>query len=146
MSVIKAKRQEGQLVVLTKARALCAYTITICKNETHFPKRDRWLLTQPIVTEAISTMTCVRRANAIRVETQSDYEQRRDRQIEAYGHVEALLTLIDIAFEALHLDASRVEHWTGLALETETLIQKWRRSDKARYSSLSGDPAPENGA
>lgn len=71
MSVIKAKRKEGQLLVLSKARTLCAYTITICKNERHFPKRDRWILTQPIVTEALNIMTCLRRANAMRGNTRN---------------------------------------------------------------------------
>ena len=67
MSVIKAKRQDGQLVVLTKAREMCAYTVTVCKNEKNFPKRDRWIITQPIVTEALSVMSCIRRANSVRV-------------------------------------------------------------------------------
>lgn len=54
MSVIKAKRQEGKLSVLVKAREMCVYTITICKNEKNFPKRNRWILTQPIVSEALA--------------------------------------------------------------------------------------------
>ena len=77
LSVIKAKRQEGKLNTLTKAREMCAYTIQICKNEKNFPKRDRWLLTQPIVNEALGIMTCIRRANAVRVEIREDYLYRR---------------------------------------------------------------------
>ena len=63
LSVIKSKRQEGKLQVLTKARELCAYTVMVCKNEKNFPKRDRWILTQPIVGEALAIMSCIRRAN-----------------------------------------------------------------------------------
>ena len=137
MSVIKAKRKEGQLLVLSKARTLCAYTITICKNERHFPKRDRWILTQPIVTEALNIMTCLRRANATRVETQMDYDYRRSQQVQAFGHAEALLTLMDIAYEALSIETDRIEYWTGLVLEVEGLLQKWRRSDSSRYAAFS---------
>ena len=137
MSVIKAKRQEGQLVVLTKAREMCAYTVTICKNEKNFPKRDRWIITQPIVTEALSIMSCIRRANSVRVETQDDYTYRRSQQIQAIAHAEAMLTLMDVAYEALSIESDRIQHWTGLVLEVETLVQKWRRSDKARYRSFS---------
>lgn len=54
LSVIKSKRQEGKLQVLTKARELCAYTVMVCKNEKNFPKRDRWIITQPIVSEALN--------------------------------------------------------------------------------------------
>ena len=134
MSVIKAKRQEGQLVVLTKAREMCAYAVTICKNEKNFPKRDRWILTQPIVTEALSVMSCIRRANAVRVETQEDYTYRRSQQVKAYGHAEALLTLMDVAYEVLNVESDRIQHWTGLVLEVEGLVQKWRGSDRARYA------------
>ena len=136
MSVIKANRQEGKLTVLTKAREMCTYTVTICKNEKNFPKRNRWILTQPIVNEALEVMSCVRRANAVRVETQMDYDYRRSQQVKAFGHSEALLTLIEVAYEVLGVDSSRVEHWTGLILETETLIQKWQRSDKERYKNF----------
>ena len=144
MSVIKAKRQEGQLVVLTKAREMCAYTVTICKNEKNFPKCDRWILTQPIVNEALAIMTCVRRANAVRVETQEDYNYRRGQQVEASCHAEAMLTLMDIAYETLSVESARIEHWTGLVLDVENLVQKWRRSDKARYSAFSRDERAEN--
>ena len=77
MSVIKAKRQEGKLSVLVKAREMCVYTITVCKNEKNFPKRNRWILTQPIVSEALEIMSCIRRANAVNVETKEDYIYRR---------------------------------------------------------------------
>lgn len=103
--MIKAKRQEGQLVVLTKAREMCAYTVTICKNEKNFPKRDRWILTQPIVTEALSVMSCVRRANSVRVETVEDYTYRRSQQVKAFGHAEALLTLMDVQ-RAMHRNSA----------------------------------------
>ena len=137
MSVLKAKRDGGKLTVLTKAREMCGYTITICKNEAHFPKRDRWILTQPIVTESLEIMSCIRRANSIRVETQMDYDYRRSQQVQAYGHAEAMLTLMSIAYEVLNVDHDRVEFWTGLVLDVETLIQKWRNSDKIRYLPFS---------
>ena len=137
MSVIKAKRQEGQLVVLTKAREMCAYTVTVCKNEKNFPKRDRWIITQPIVTEALSVMSCIRRANSVRVETQDDYTYRRSQQVQAIAHAEAMLTLMDVAYEALSIESDRIQHWTGLVLEVETLVQKWRRSDRTRCAAFS---------
>lgn len=136
MSVIKSKRQEGRLVVLTKAREMCSYTLTICKNEKHFPKRGRWILTQPIVTEALEIMSCIRRANSVRVESRTDYTYRRNQQVQALAHAEALLTLMDIAYEVLNIDSDRIQHWTGLVLEVETLLQKWRRSDSERYATF----------
>lgn len=133
MSVIKTKRQEGKLSVLVKAREMCVYTVTICKNEKNFPKRNRWILTQPIVSEALEIMSCIRRANAVNVETKEDYIYRRQQQIEAYSRCEAMLTLIEIAYKVLSIDSERIEYWTGLVVETESLLQRWKRSDKERY-------------
>lgn len=144
MSVIKAKRQPGKFEVLVKVREMCAYTLQICKNEKNFPKRDRWILTQPIVNEALTVLACIRRANAIRVTRKEDYTYRRSQQIEAFAHAEALLALIDIAYIALSIESSRVEHWTGLVLEVEDKLGGWRKSDRERYKHLlSEEAAPE---
>lgn len=144
MSVIKSKRQESKLAVLTKAYELASYTITICKNEKAFPKRDRWILTQPIVRECLDAVTCIRRANAVRVATQQDYDYRRGQQAEARCHLDAMLTLVDIAYTALGLPGERVEYWTGLAIEAENYVQRWRRSDKLRFAAFSATETDED--
>ena len=56
MSVIKAKRSEGRLEILTQANNLAAYTVQICKNEKYFPKRDRWIMTQHIAVSSARTL------------------------------------------------------------------------------------------
>lgn len=136
MSVIKAKRQVGKFEVLTKAREMCAYTITMCKTEKHFPKRNRWLLTQPIVNEAIAVFTCIRKANAVKVVEKEDYVYRRGQQVEAFAHAEALLGLIDIAYTELGIESRCIEHWTGLIIEVEEKLKGWRKSDRDRYKSI----------
>ena len=136
MSVIKAKRSEGKLQVLTQANNLCVYTVQICKNEKYFPKRDRWIMTQHIVHEALDVLCCVKRANAVNVATWEDYIYRRAQQVEAYSHAEALLTLLDVAYCTLCIENDRIEFWTGQIIETENLIKKWRESDRKRYKAI----------
>lgn len=136
MSVLKAKRTESKLMVIVKARELCTYTIKICKNEKHFPKRDRWILTQPIVSEALTIFRNTRKANAVNVETADDYLYRRRQQVEAYSCCESLLSLIELAYTTLGLESERVEYWTGLVLEVETLLAKWKSRDKERYQAF----------
>lgn len=130
VSVPKAKRGEGKLEVLTKALDLADYTITVCKNEKSFPKRDRWIITNRIVEAVISIVECVRKANTIRMEREEDFLRRRQYQQEAMEHAEWALTVIDIAYRNLGLESSRVEHWTGLILEVERLLSAWRKSDR----------------
>lgn len=104
MPVIKAKRSEGKLVILTQANNLCVYTVQICKNEKYFPKRDRWIMTQHIVHEALDMLACVKRANAVTVATWENYKYRRAQLVEAYSHAEALPTLLDVAYCTLCID------------------------------------------
>ena len=55
MSVAKGDRKETStnLETAKMLKGLCVYTIQICKNEKNFPKRDRWILTAPIVKCAV---------------------------------------------------------------------------------------------
>ena len=136
MSVIKAKRSEGKLQVLIQANNLCVYTVQICKNEKYFPKRDRWIMTQHIVHEALDVLCCIKRANAVNVATWEDYKYRRAQQVEAYSHAEALLTLPDVAYITLCIESQRIEFWTGQIISVENLLKKWRESDRKRYKSI----------
>ena len=97
MSVVKSKRGEGQLVVITKAEELAEYSVKICKNEKHFPKAFRWCFTMKIVDEAVSIYTLIREANTIFVTTKEDYSLRRRKQLEALSLTDSLLGLIDLA-------------------------------------------------
>lgn len=136
MSVIKAKPSEGKLQVLIQANNLCVYTVQICKNEKYFPKRDRWIMTQHIVHEALDVLCCIKRANAVNVATWEDYKYRRAQQVEAYSHAEALLTLLDVAYITLCIESQRIEFWTGQIISVENLLKKWRESDRKRYKSI----------
>lgn len=85
MSVVKGKRTptDSKLETAERFKMLCSYTLTICKNEKHFPKRNRWLLTAPIVKSSVDAYAYIKRANAVEVVTYRDYEQRREYQIRA---------------------------------------------------------------
>lgn len=132
MSVPKAKRGEGRLEVLTKALELADYTRQVCKSEKTFPKRDRWLLTQRIVSESLEIAMHIRKGNTIRVERESDFLERRQHQQEAMESCEWLLTLVDMAYRDpdIGVDGKRAEYWTGLVLEVERLISGWRKADR----------------
>lgn len=138
MSVRKSERTEGKLSVLLAARNLCVYTLTICKNEKSFPKNQRWLLTSKITAEAVDAFTCIRRANAVYAKdgqmSDVDYNYRRSQQIEAHGHIHALLSLIDVAYEMNNIDSNRIAHWTALAVDTDSKLTTWARSDSKRFN------------
>ena len=136
MSVVTGKRSQGKLRVLNDASQVVRYTLSTVKNEKVFPKSYRWLLSQKIADEAVDAYACIRRANAVNVKNAKDYEYRRDQQLRAYAHLEALLGLVDVAFNVLNIEARRIEYWTGLILTVENSLKNWGKSDKNRYSGF----------
>ena len=136
MSVVKSKRGEGQLVVITKAEELAEYSVKICKNEKHFPKAFRWCFTMKIVDEAVSIYTLIREANTIFVTTKEDYSIRRRKQLEALSLTDSLLGLIDLAKRVYGLDSDRVEHWALLVKNVSKPLRKWLTSDEERYKDI----------
>ena len=139
MSVPKGQRTESKLKVLIELQALCCYTIQICKNEKHFPKRDRWVLTQHIVKLAVDAYALARKANAVRVVTMEDYKLRRDYQVQCKSELEALLGMIEIAYLALNLPGDRAEFWTKSVMNAEELLAAWRNGDRKRYKDILKD-------
>lgn len=132
MSVRVGDRSQGKLQVLRSAQDLIMYTMQICKNERVFPKSQRWMMTQKIVNENIDLVTCIRRANSARADDPDEIQYRRNQQVEAKAHIEALLTLIDIAFNVFDIDPKKIEHWTSLACETSELLHAWAKSDQKK--------------
>ncbi len=135
MSVRKGDRGEGKLQVLNKARELKKYSLTIVKSEKNFPKSTRWLYASPIVNEVREACICIRHANSVYVTTEDEYNYRRMEQVKAHAHLDALLDLIDDAYDAGYISGKQVEYWTGLILNTDDLLKAWIKSDKEKHKS-----------
>jgi len=121
-------------------KGLCVYTIQICKNEKNFPKRDRWILTAPIVKCAVKAYAKVLEANAITVVKLDDYMMRRKCQIQARKKLKAMIGLVEIAYTTLSLEESRLEYWTGYIKGCMDILSKWRAADRKRYAKqLNGE-------
>lgn len=142
MSVAKGDRKESSsnLETAKMLKGLCVYTIQICKNERNFPKRDRWILTAPIVKCAVKAYAKVLEANAITVVKLDDYMMRRKCQIQARKKLKAMIGLVEIAYTTLSLEESRLEYWTGYIKGCMDILSKWRAADRKRYAKqLNGE-------
>lgn len=136
MSVPEGKRTESKLEVQTKAKSLALYTVSICGNEKVFPKRDRWAVTNRIVSTALTIMEEVDVANDIYVSTKGDFELRRRSQTIALSNTAKLLGLMELAYIKYGIEGSRMKFWTQEVLEARDLIKKWRQADKERYGKI----------
>lgn len=135
MSVRKGDRGEGKLQVLNKARELKRYSLGLAKNEKHFPKSTRWLYASPIVEEVRSACVCIRHANSVYVTNDEEHKYRRMEQTKAHANLDALLDLIDDAYDAGYISGKQVEYWTGLILQTDDLLKAWIKSGKEKYQA-----------
>lgn len=142
MSVAKGDRKESSsnLETAKMLKGLCVYTIQICKNEKNFPKRDRWILTAPIVKCAVKAYAKVLEANAITVVKLDDYMMRRKCQVQARKKLKAMIGLVEIAYTTLSLEEGRLEYWTGYIKGCMDILSKWRAADRKRYAKqLNGE-------
>ena len=135
MSVVLNKRSEGKLKVLTKANELATYTIKICSNEKHFPKRYRWCITNKIVDTVIDINNFTYMANAIYVKGEAEFALRKQFQTRALAATYSLLGMIDIAYRTFGIESSRIEYWTRLIVDVQTLIRNWRKGDADRFNN-----------
>lgn len=142
MSVRKGDRGAGKLQVLNKARKLKAHSLKKIKCDkleekeqkgACFPKSTRWLYAAPIAEEVRAACTCIRHANSVYVHNNDDYRYRHREQTKAHANLDALLDLIDDAYDAGYITGDQVEYWTGLVCETDELLKAWIKSDKEKY-------------
>ena len=94
MAVVKSKRETGKLAAITKSNELAVYTIRICSNEKHFPKRYRWCITSKIVESALEINNLSNKANSVYVHDANDYKQEKNFRLEPLLDV-FLLNMID---------------------------------------------------
>ena len=147
MSVAKGDRKDTStnLETARMLKGLCVYTIQICKNEKNFPKRDRWILTTPIVKCAVTAYRKVLEANAVTVVRVEDYLMRRKCQMKARNKLKAMIGLIEIAYTTLSLEESRMAYWTEYVKNCLELLSKWRASDRKRYAKQLNDEITRKG-
>ena len=136
MSVVASQRTESDLAVIIKARELAVYTIKIASNEKNFPKRYRWCITNKIIDSVIDINKYINKGNAIFVKGAEDFNIRRNMQVNAMAETYSLLAMMDIAYALFNVDSDRVDYWTGLVIELQRLIKKWRDSDYERYKNI----------
>ena len=134
MSVVKSKRGESNLRILTLADELATYTIHICSNEKHFPKRYRWCITAKIVDEATNIVKYIKMANSLYINNDENrYKLRTHYQDKAYASTYALLALIDIAYRTFGIDGKRIEYWTKLIIDVQNLLRNWQKANKQQF-------------
>lgn len=133
MSVPETQRQEGKLTVLTKAKELAVYSGRILANQKKFDPMYDDFLGNDIKAVAKNIYRYIKFANNIRVQNRDTALARKKLQGKAVEACEDMLINIEIAYPLYHLDGKRVEYWTNMTTDVESLVRAWRDGDRARY-------------
>lgn len=136
MSVRKGDREQGNLGLIDASKDLLSYTFDRVRDEKIFPKAQRWLLAKSVWDCAVGARSCIVRANAIRVETRTEAEDRLSLEKEAIGYLDTLETLIDLANIKGLISDKRMEYWEELVEATMAPLKGWLKSDRRRYRSF----------
>lgn len=139
MSVPKTKRSKSRLAIVTKSIQLATYTVQICSNEKHFPKRYRWCITSKIVENALEINKYILMANATKTgktTLKDDLKIRCHYWSIAWSSTCSMLSLMEIAYNAFGIDGKRMEYWTGLVVQLQDLIKKHKHADQQRLAAI----------
>lgn len=136
MSVPEGMRSKSKLEAVIRARELAAYTIQITSNTEKFPPEFRELLGKNYAEVAIKIFNSCWAANNVRVTNKAAWSKRKELQEEAVRGCVVLLADIDLGAEVYKIPARRVEHWSGMVMNTLSLIRAWRDADQKRYGKI----------
>ena len=75
-------------------------------------------------------------ANSVFVKDSSDYAIRKQYQTKALASTYSLLSMMDISYRVFGIENSRMEYWTKIAVEVQTMLRNWRKSDMERYKNM----------
>ncbi len=132
MAVRSGDRHPGRLPAIDRMRELIEYTYDRVHDKT-LPKNDRWLMCKSIWDATAGAHACILQANGIRVENETDAEERLLLEKKAIGHLDTLIALIDMLNIKGKISDDRAEYWTGLAAAAENAAKAWLKNQKGYY-------------
>jgi len=136
MSKHTDEREPGKYDVLEAAKELAGYTIKLTANEKHFPKRYRLSVVNKLQDKAVYIVDCLIMANEIYPNTAMELDRRILYQKEARAACRSMMTLMEIAADAFHIDAGTLRFWAAQARDVRNHVTRWILADLKRFDNL----------
>ena len=131
MAVPKDKRNNGDLVVNTTARGICAHLLHITANEKNFPSSQSHFIVKMRDLAIQVDLDCWS-ANNILVDNAENYHDRLRLQEQAARNCTIMLELINIAKQLFHIPTKRYVYLTTQYVQLRKMIRNWYKSDRER--------------
>lgn len=126
------RNTESELTVLTRAKELCQYILTITDKS---PKKYRFTLVSRLQNYSLSVIEHLYKANHVFITLQEEtvkVEKRLELQYEAMTELRLLAYLSMIAREAQCILPKQQSQISMKVMETQKLLYAWIKSDEKR--------------
>ncbi len=132
--------KKSELSVITKAKELCSYILTVTEKS---PKRFRFTLTGKLQNYAINVIEMLIKANEIyvyesnRLVNMRLVEERIHLQREAMTNLKLLSYMTQVAMEQQCILPKQYEQITRKVYDCQNLLGAWMKSDANRFQRKS---------
>ncbi|MDO5591074.1 MAG: four helix bundle protein [Lachnospiraceae bacterium] len=129
--------KQSELAVITKAKELCSYVLTISDKS---PKKFRFTLTSRLQNYAIGIVEQLLFANEVRMAVKSRrlleerLAMRRNYQQKAFTNMKMLAYLSQLAMEQQCILPKQYEQITKKLYDCQNMLGAWVKSDNRRYA------------
>lgn len=123
---------KSELSVITKAKELCSYIMTVTAKS---PKRFRFTLIAKMQDYALNTIEHLYRANEVYVKNREPAKiaLRRDYQEQALTELKLLAYIAQLAMEQGCILPKQYEQITQMEYDCRNLLGAWINSDQKRF-------------
>ncbi len=124
-------RKQSELSVITKAKDLCSYILTVTEKS---PKRFRFTLTTKLQNYALNIIEDLYRANEgflVKGDVRSQ-ERRREYQRQAMTECRLMAYMAQLAMEQGAILPKQYEQITKKVYDVQNLLGAWMKSDDRR--------------
>ena len=137
MSVPAWQRKPNELNAAIAAEELLNHTLNKmkgAKGRAYFNKSVTFTKRIPLQKAATEVLHKIMAANELHIEDDTEYKMRHKLQLKALAALSDVVRYLTTFNEDRTIDG--LEHWVGLADNTESLLKAWIKSDKERRQRL----------
>lgn len=137
MSVPAWQRKPNELNAAIAAEELLNHTLNKmkgAKGRAYFNKSVTFTKRIPLQKAATEVLHKIMAANELHIEDDMEYKMRHKMQLNALTALSDVVRYLTTFNEDRKIDG--LEHWVGLADNTESLLKAWIKSDKERRQRL----------
>ena len=126
------KKEDLKVIVL--AKRLVKHTMSLTNNQNRYPKKARFTLVDPMQKTAIEIYKLLLKANYLKTNIESQFNDRQSCQSEAIYMCDILLLYIELSLDENYINDKSCEFWVRQVMEDKRMILAWKNADMKRSS------------